>query len=90
MLRSGRRPVPLFWLDIRCKDSYPYEGSRRGDDLRQTGTHNLIEFDDGLDCYSMEVLLLHARAKHIRAECLNSNRNYNIKYKTISGYYQGT
>ena len=32
-----------------------------------------MEFDDGLDCYSMEVLLLHARAKHIRAEILNSN-----------------
>ena len=32
-----------------------------------------MEFDDGLDCYSMEVLLLHVRAKHIRAEMLNSN-----------------
>ena len=29
-----------------------------------------MEFDDGLDCYSMEVLLLHARAKHIRDEML--------------------
>ena len=33
-----------------------------------------FDFDDGLDCYSMEVLLLHMRTKHIRAKMLNSNK----------------
>ena len=46
-----------------------------------------MEFDDGLDCYSMEVLLLHVRAKHIRAEVLNSNTlavNPYPRYRSLS------
>ena len=33
-----------------------------------------VEIDDGLNCYSMEVSATYVRAKHIRAEMLNSNR----------------
>ena len=48
----------------------------------------MMEFDDGLDCYSMEVLLLRKRAKHIRAEMLNSNRKAEHWPGTISAFYR--
>ena len=44
----------------------------------------IVEIDDDLDCYSMEVCcyLVSVRAKHNRAEMLNSNNYYVVLRRT--------
>ena len=71
--------IPAFRTVIATTDGcYPRENSSiissTTPKLRYTLLFNRVGFDDGLDCYSMEVCCyLCAHAKN-RAEMLNSNK----------------